>query len=465
MSNCYVTQIESNRSATLVKPLMVEQLSLWLDAQDARTQQWVRASGFDATPNRICLLPDKKGDLQQVLLGVNHTDRFWHVGGLPRVLGAGVYQLDPADFEDEDQYRLALLAFGLGAYQFNAYRDQPAYRAKLLIPKKWETELENWLSTIYLARDLINTPAEDMGPPELAEAVLEVAKEFDATVTTLIGEALLDEGYGAIYAVGRAGSRPPCLIDLQWGDPQAPKVTLVGKGVCFDSGGLDIKPSSAMLLMKKDMGGAAHALALARLIMLHALPIRLRLLIPAVENAVGSLSFRPGDVLTTRAGLTVEVTNTDAEGRLVLADALAEAVSEDPDFIFDFATLTGDARRALGPQLPAFFCNQDPLAEALLAAAEKTRDLFWRLPLHPGYRDYLRSEIADIANSSRIPMAGAITAALFLQRFVSDQIAWAHFDLYAWNLEPLPGRPIGGDVAALRAVFYYLQTQFNAEKS
>jgi leucyl aminopeptidase len=391
---------------------------------------------------------------------VTHIDAFWHFAGLPRLLGKGVYRLDSADFENEDQYHRALLAFGLGAYQFNAYREQPLYQAKLLIPKNQEAMLTTWLSTIYLVRDLINTPTEDMGPSELAEAVVQVAKEFDATVNILSGEALLEEGFGAIYAVGRAGAQPPCLIDLTWGDPNAPKVTLVGKGVCFDSGGLDIKSASGMLLMKKDMGGAAHALGLARMIMWQQLPVRLRLLIPAVENAVDSLSYRPGDVLQTRAGISVEVTNTDAEGRLVLADALAAAVAEDPDYIFDFATLTGAARQALGPQLPAFFCNQEPLAQALLTAAESTRDYFWRLPLYQPYQDYLKSEIADIANSSRVPMAGAITAALFLKRFVSDQIPWAHFDLYAWQMESLPGRPIGADVATLRAVFHYLETQF-----
>ncbi len=458
MSDCYITQ--SKRPAIPIKPLMAEQLSGWLSSQDARTCNWVRNNNFDAMPNRVCLIPDAKGELQQVLLGVNHVDRFWYFGGLPRLLAEGVYQIDSADFENDDQYYRALLAFGLGGYQFNAYRQQPAFPAKLLVPKNLQTSLDHWLSSIYLARDLINTPTADMGPPELADAVMQVAKEFDAKVTIIVGEALLDEGYHAIYAVGLAGSRPPCLIDLQWGDPNAPKVTLVGKGVCFDSGGLDIKPAANMLLMKKDMGGAAHALALARVIMLHALPIRLRLLIPAVENAIGSLSYRPGDVLQTRAGISVEVTNTDAEGRLVLADALAEAVTEDPDYLFDFATLTGAARQALGPQLPAFFCNQDAFAEALLLAAERTCDLFWRLPLYQPYREYLKSDIADIANSAKIPMAGSVTAALFLQFFVSDQIPWAHFDLFAWNLETLPGRPVGGDVAALRAVFHYLQEQF-----
>lgn len=458
MIDCYITQ--SKGPVIPIKLLMVEQFSHWLSSQDERTRHWVRNTNFDAMPNRVCMIPSATGELQQVLLGVSPVDRFWPVGVLPKLLAEGVYQIDPADFESDDHYQRALLAFGLGGYQFNAYRQQPPFGAKLVIPKNLQTSLDYWASSIYLARDLINTPTADMGPPELADAVVQVANEFDAMVTITTGEGLLEEGYGAIYAVGLAGSRPPCLIDLQWGDPNAPKVTLVGKGVCFDSGGLDIKSSAGMLLMKKDMGGAAHALALARVIMLHSLPVRLRLLIPAVENAVGSLSYRPGDVLSTRAGITVEVTNTDAEGRLVLADALAEAVTDDPDYLFDFATLTGAARQALGPQLPALFCNQDPLADALLLASERTQDPVWRLPLYKPYQDYLKSDIADIVNSPKLPMAGAIMAALFLQRFVSDQIPWAHFDLFAWNLETLPGRPVGGDVAALRAVFHYLEGQF-----
>ncbi len=458
MSECYI--VEERREAVPIKLIVTGNLDQWLTTQDAFTQSWIKNAGFDATPDMLCLVPGENGAIKTVLLGVRRVSEFWHVGGLPPRLGSGVYQLDETDFEDALQYERALLAWGLGSYQYNAYRTRKPFLAKLVLPKNQKAVVTDWLSTISLVRDLINTPTEDMGPPELVEAAKHIAQEGGAMLKVITGEDLLEQGFGAIHAVGRAGSRPPCLIDLRWGSKKAFKLTLVGKGVCFDSGGLDLKTAEGMLTMKKDMAGGAHALGLARMIMKYNLPVYLRVLIPAVENSVGSHSYRPGDVLSTRGGITVEVTNTDAEGRLVVGDALAEAVHDDPDLILDFTTLTGDARRALGPQVPALFANHDSLAQSLLNAAEMTCDPMWRLPLHQPYRDYLRSEVANMTNSSRIPMAGAIIGALFLQQFVSDQIPWAHFDLFAWNLEPLPGRPLGGEVMTLRAVFYYLQERF-----
>jgi leucyl aminopeptidase len=295
-----------------------------------------------------------------------------------------------------------------------------------------------------------------MGPAELAEAARGVARRFGGKVTVTVGEQLLKKNYPAIHAVGRAASRAPRLIDLRWQGPNAakgPRITLVGKGVCFDSGGLDLKPASGMLLMKKDMGGAAHALGLAQWIMAAKLPVRLRLLIPAVENAVSGDAFRPGDVIATRKGLTVEIGNTDAEGRLVLCDALAEAVTESPDMLLDFATLTGAARVALGPDLPAMFCNDDKLAGLILRHGVAEGDPVWRLPLFKGYRQGLESKVADLNNISNSPYGGAITAALFLENFVSPGTRWAHFDVMAWNVATRPGRPEGGEAMGLRAVY------------
>jgi leucyl aminopeptidase len=299
-----------------------------------------------------------------------------------------------------------------------------------------------------------------MGPAELAQAAQDLAAEFDAAVEVIVGQDLLDRDYPAIHAVGRASPRAPRLIDLRWGNPEHPKVTIVGKGVCFDTGGLDLKPSSAMLIMKKDMGGAAHALALGRMIMMAGLPVRLRVLVPAVENVVSGDSFKPQDVLKTRKGLTVEVGNTDAEGRLILCDALAEADSEKPELLIDFATLTGAARVALGPDLPALMCNDDALANDLTEAGSAVDDPMWRLPLWAPYRKGLDSKVADINNVTTNGFAGAITAGLFLQEFVSKGTPWAHLDTYAWNGSARPGRPEGGEALGLRAAYAVIAKRF-----
>ncbi len=313
---------------------------------------------------------------------------------------------------------------------------------------------------LYQVRDLVNTPAEDMNPEHLAAAVRDTARAFGARVREIAGDALLARNFPAIHAVGRAASHAPRLIDLRWGRSTHPKITLVGKGVCFDSGGLDLKTASGMRLMKKDMGGAAHALGLAHMIMRARLPVRLRLLIPAVENAVAGNAYRPGDVLASRKGLSIEIDNTDAEGRVILCDALTEAAAESPELIIDFATLTGAARVALGTDLPAMFCNRDEVAQCLADSASAVRDPVWRLPLHRPYRELIDSRIADIANSASGPYAGAITAALFLEDFVSADTPWIHFDLMAWNIRSRPGRPEGGEAMGLRAVFDYLHKRY-----
>jgi leucyl aminopeptidase len=303
-----------------------------------------------------------------------------------------------------------------------------------------------------LVRDLVNTPAEDMGPEDLSDVAREQAERFGGEFDEWIGDELLAQNFPAIHAVGRAAARPPRLLEINWGNPKHPQVAIVGKGVCFDTGGLDIKTAEGMRLMKKDMGGAAHAIALARLVMQRNLPIRLQMLVPAVENSISGSAYRPGDVVRTRKGLTIEIGNTDAEGRVVLCDALAYAVERQPKTIIDFATLTGAARVALGPELPALFCNDEKLAQRLLAAAESTRDPMWRLPLWRNYRRFFDSDVADINNSGRGGFAGSIVGALFLDRFVPEDLPWAHFDVYAWNDVSRAGRPLGGEAQGLRAV-------------
>ena len=313
--------------------------------------------------------------------------------------------------------------------------------------------MERAARATYLVRDLVNTPANDLGPAELAEAAAAVARGAGVRANIIVGDDLLAKNYPLVHAVGRASARPPRLVDFAWGTPDAPKVTLVGKGVCFDTGGLDLKPSSNMLLMKKDMGGAAVVLGLAQMIMDAGLKVRLRVLIPAVENSVSGNAYRPGDVLATRKGKTVELGNTDAEGRLILADALTEADGEEPSLLVDCATLTGAARVALGPDLPALFTPSDDLARDLLRHGDAQSDPLWRMPLHAPYRDYLDSKIADFNNAADTSFAGSITAALFLKEFVSRTQAWAHIDLYAWNAKTRPGRPAGGEAMAMRALY------------
>ena len=320
--------------------------------------------------------------------------------------------------------------------------------------------LRDRVRAIALVRDLVNMPATDMMPEHLDAAAKELAAEFGATHRSVVGDALLAERFPTIHAVGRASACAPRLIELGWGDPSHPEVVLIGKGVCFDSGGLDIKTADGMRYMKKDMGGAAHVLGIARLVMAEPLPVRLRVLIPAVENAISGNAFRPGDIIRTRKGLTVEVDNTDAEGRLVLCDAIALACERKPALIVDFATLTGAARSALGTDLPAMFCNDDKVAERLLDTSARVADPVWRMPLHQPYRKMLESRAADMLNSGRSPYAGAITAALFLESFVGSDVPWVHFDLMAWNVAASPGRPEGGEAMGLRAVHAYLTERF-----
>ncbi|SMF63534.1 leucyl aminopeptidase [Azospirillum oryzae] len=445
-------------------PVTKAGLADWLAGQSPAVASWVKAVGFTGEAGSTVFLPGPDGAVAHVLAGVSAVDDLWAFAGLPASLPAGSYKID-SKIEgalDARAATRAALGWALGSYRFSRYKKPPEKGfANLVWPAEADRgEVERAATATWMVRDLVNTPACDMGPAELAQAAQDLAAEFDAAVEVIVGQDLLDRDYPAVHAVGRASPREPRLIDLRWGNPEHPKVTIVGKGVCFDTGGLDLKPSSAMLIMKKDMGGAAHALALGRMIMMAGLPVRLRVLVPAVENVVSGDSFKPQDVLKTRKGLTVEVGNTDAEGRLILCDALAEADSEKPALLIDFATLTGAARVALGPDLPALMCNDDTLASDLTEAGTAVDDPMWRLPLWAPYRKGLDSKVADINNVTSNGFAGAITAGLFLQEFVSKDTPWAHLDTYAWNGSARPGRPEGGEALGLRAAYAVIAKRF-----
>lgn len=426
------------------------------------TRAWVAASGYRAGPGTILLLPgDASAPLSGALVGTEGDDDLWSWGGAATALPKGVYRIDGV--LPESSATRAALGWALGRYAFMRYRKNNNAARDLVWPGGADrVHVEAAAGGTRLARDLINTPAADMGPSELAEAAAALADEFGADCEIVLGDDLVERGFPAIHAVGRAAAQAPRLIDIAWGDPGHPKVALVGKGVCFDSGGLDLKPASAMKLMKKDMGGAAAVFGLARMVMASALPVRLRVLVPAVENSVSGNAMRPLDVLQTRKGLTVEIGNTDAEGRLVLADALALACEEKPELLLDFATLTGAARSAVGTEIAAMFSPDDALAETLVRHGVAEDDPVWRMPLWKPYRRLIDSKVADINNAGDSPYAGAITAALFLSEFVGEGIPWAHFDIMAWNVSARPGRPEGGEAMAMRAAFAAIRDRFTA---
>jgi leucyl aminopeptidase len=425
---------------------------------DAGARAYIDAAGFEPKPGHLLVLPGG-GGLGGILFGLEAADEpkdLFLPGRLAQHLPAGLYRFanEPHDT------RLAVLALALGAYRFTRYHKSERREFKLDPPQSVDrTELDRIVEAVTLARDLINTPANDLGPAELEDAARSLAARHGATVRSVVGDDLSRENLPLIYAVGRAAERPPRLIDFTWGDPDHARVTLVGKGVCFDSGGLDIKPESSMLNMKKDMGGAATALALAHMVMSGELKVRLRVLIPAVENSISGASFRPRDIYTARNGLTVEIGNTDAEGRLILADALALADEDKPELIADFATLTGAARVALGPEVPPFFTDDDELAAELARHAAAENDPLWRLPLWRSYEAMLESKIADINNVGSGGQAGAITAALFMRRFVTAK-SWLHCDVFAWTPSARPGRPEGGECQAARALYALLGERY-----
>jgi leucyl aminopeptidase len=418
------------------------------------------ACGFEPKPGRSLLLPDGNGALAGVLFGLESGDAPRDLllpGKLVAALPAGPYRFanQPHDA------RLAALAFLLASYRFARYRAADKEQPTLVAPVGVDAgRLEAIAAATAFGRDLVNTPANDLGPAALEAAAVELANSFGAHADVTRGDDLLARNLPLIHAVGRAAGEPPRLVDFSHGRSGAPKVTLIGKGVTFDTGGLDIKPASGMELMKKDMGGAAAALALARMILEAKLDVDLRVLIPIVENSISATSFRPGDVLKSRKGLTVEIGNTDAEGRLILADALALAEEEEPALMFDFATLTGAARVALGPDLPPFYTDDEALAADIARFAQSEADPLWRMPLWAPYGPMIDGKIADITNSPSSPFAGSITAALFLKRFVAKTKAWAHFDVYAWNPKPRAHGPEGGETQAARALFALIEERF-----
>jgi leucyl aminopeptidase len=452
--HCYTNATDKSIPLT---PLNEAQLQTWLTDASEPTQRWITANGFTAEPNSHCAIPDNNGDISLVLYGVTEAVDIWSLGDAAHQLAPAQYRLECA-WSDDERFQ-ATLGWGLGAYQFTRYRTNNKQVAQLVVEDS-ANELASQLSAIYRVRDLINTPPEDMMPLELASEAQELAKTHEAKFTQIIGNRLLSEDYPAIHAVGRASIHEPRLVRFEWGNPCHPRLALVGKGVCFDSGGLDLKPANGMRLMQKDMGGAAHVLGLAELIMQTKLPVYLDVMLPIVENAVSGNAFHPGDVLKTRAGITVEVENTDAEGRLILCDALAEVCRYGPDLVIDFATLTGAARVALGTEIGCFFSNDSDMATATHLAGKLCQDPVWQLPLHQPYESQLKSRIADVLNCSITPFGGAITAALFMQKFISSDVDWMHFDVMAWNKQKRPGRPEGGEAMGVRAVFAYLQDRY-----
>jgi len=446
-----ITERKSHEKSVPILATDAKRLPRLLASLTAPERRFAEALGFEGSPDTHCILPDARGRPARILAGVRAGDDPWALAALPQRLPPGRYALGkgPVAIAPED----AAFAWDLGSYQFTRYRKGRRRPADLQIEDSARVrESQELAHAVRLVRDLVNTPAEDMGPADLSDVVREQAERFGGTFGEWVGEDLLARNFPAIHAVGRAAKRAPRLLEIRWGNPKHPRLAVVGKGVCFDSGGLDIKTAEGMRLMKKDMGGAAHAIALARLVMQRKLPLRLHLLVPAVENAIDGSAYRPGDVVRTRKGLTVEIGNTDAEGRVVLCDAIAYAAESRPRTLIDFATLTGAARVALGPELPALFCNDEKLAGRLLAAAEACADPFWRMPLWRNYRRFFDSDVADFNNSGRGGFAGSIVGALFLDHFVPGEVAWAHFDVYAWNDVSRPGRPAGGEAQGLRAV-------------
>lgn len=452
---------DDQRDAHRIELVTKTEHSDWYTQQNEAARAWLDRAQFKGRAGQFVFLPDEGGAPNRVVAGVGDTLGFESVADLAKALPPGDYRLDADRFDAAAQHA-AHLGWGLGAYRFDEYRKAPGADAarSLLLPDHLAGVLDE-VASVSITRDLVNRPTEDLLPHDLESEARKLAIHHGADFECTVGDDLLRAGYATIHTVGRASVSAPRLIDIRWGDPDHPRVTLVGKGVCFDSGGLDIKPANGMRQMKKDMGGAAHVLGLADLIMRRELPVRLRVLVPAVENAISANAYRPGDIIRTYKGTTVEIDNTDAEGRLILCDALTLAVEEEPQIIVDFATLTGAARSALGTELPAMFTNRDHIAAGISAAGETNEDPVWRMPLHAPYRQMLTSPIADLTNAPSSPYAGAITAALYLEHFVDDT-PWVHFDIMAMNIRHRPGHPVGGEAMGLRAVYDFLAGQYGA---
>lgn len=475
MLNFFTTK--HSNTATPIIPIIPSSLKAWLKKQPAPFKNWVENSQFTAKSGSFCLVPTSDGKIESILLGIEDKNDFWACGDLPQHLKNETFYF-AIDTEKNDlvnnivwnteELQRFFIAWGLGSYKFSHYKkhDDKSFfasktNAKLFVPKSCDyAYLENVVNATFLTRDLINYPAEDLGPVELAKVALDIAKTHHAKCHIIAGDNLLKENYRLIHAVGRASNRPPHFVEFTWGDPRHPRLALVGKGVCFDSGGLHLKPEQHMEGMQQDMAGAANALALAQMIMTAKLPVYLHVALPIVDNVISANAFKPGDIITSRQGKTVEIISTDAEGRLLLVDALHRVAEEKPKLILDFASLTGSSTVALGTEIASMFTEDNALAAAISAATVKEKEYVWHMPLHKNYRHMLDSEIADIRNLSGTRYGGAITAALFLRDFVPDNIPWIHFDLHSCNVKAQPGRPKGGEALALKGLFAYIKEHF-----
>jgi leucyl aminopeptidase len=451
--------VRSAKGAVKLHAVKAADLKRWRASRPKREAGWLESAGFAAKDGEMVLIPNAKGGLGAAVLGLGKGDDRLALAQFSESLPQGTYAL--GDVPESHGGARAALGWALGTYSFARYKKNPRKFPRLVLPEGVDgADVTRIAEGVFLGRDLVNTPSNDMGPEELAAAARDLAKRHGAKFSMILGEDLLKKNYPLIHTVGRASTRAPRLIDFTWGRATAPRLTLVGKGVCFDTGGLDLKPSSGMLTMKKDMGGAATVLGLAHMVMDARLDVRLRVLIPAVENSVSGNAYRPGDVFPSRKGLTVEIGNTDAEGRLVLADALADGDDEAPDLMIDIATLTGAARAATGFDLPPFFTDDETLAADLARAGTETGDAVWRLPLWRGYESAIASPIADLNNSPDYNLAGAITAALFLNRFVTKAKSWMHLDIPAWIDRPKPGRRKGAEANTARALYAMLRARY-----
>jgi leucyl aminopeptidase len=458
-------QVSFARNAKDAVPLhavTADGLKSWLAARPKREAGFLKSTGFEAKDGDLRLVADAQGGIACAVLGLGKGEDRYALAHFAEGLPPGTYRF--GDVPQSHGGAVGALAWALGSYRFERYKTPKPEGAKLVLPEGVDgAEVTRIAEAVFLGRDLINTPPNDMGPEELAAAARALAKKHDAKFSVTVGEALLKANYPLIHAVGQGSDRAPRLIDLAWGRADAPKVTLVGKGVCFDTGGYDLKNSSGMLSMKKDMGGAATVLAIADMVMGAKLDMRLRVLVPAVENSVSGHAYRPSDVFKSRKGLTVEIGNTDAEGRLVLADAIAEADAEAPELLIDIATLTGAARVATGFELPPFFTDDEALAVELMRHAKETQDWMWRMPLWRGYDSALSSSVADLNNNPDYGYAGAITAALFLNRFVAKAKSWVHLDIAAWSDRPKPWRRKGAEPSTARAIYALLKEKYRTQ--
>ncbi len=458
---------ERNKNSIAIHIVSAADYEGWLKDQPVSTKNWIENTCFQPKPHAFSYVPLAEGGLGFVLLINENNNDFWALGALPKKLPEGFYHLE--SHLDKRQTFLALLAWELGFYQFTRYKKDTEQKSLVLsVPEGIQTEdILKHKEAIDLARDLINTPAEDLGPAELTQAIKDIASSFQGQTTEIIGKDLLKQNFPAVYAVGKGASagNEPRIIKLTWGNKKNPAVSIVGKGVCFDTGGLNLKLGDGMRAMKKDMSGAAHAIALAQLVMAYKLPVYLTLIIPAVENAISETAYRPSDVTQTRQGLTVEIKNTDAEGRVILCDALAWAAEDNPDLIVDYASLTGAARVALGTDLAAFYCNNEHVSDDIMSQNKSWCDNLWPMPLYQDYKKSLDSDIADISNCVIGGYGGSITAALYLQYFIPEKQDWVHLDIYGSNDKKRAGRPVGGHVESIHALYGYLNERYASSRT